>query len=231
MKWSFPHFQYNRMLCMHGAVPAHCTFGFWTGELPQLEIQKMLTLVTQAVAAALADDPFYVTVCVAGGVQQLLPRYIELALAEGEQAGRVDLADDQGNGAAIWSVPGDAARKAAAYAERERALAMLLGEQGFANFQAIVANMEANLAKHDLGSAWYLSIAGIKPGAQGGGIGTRLLSHGLAAADQAGAVSFLETFNERSLPFYRRQGYEVAGKYFEPVTGADYWLMTRAPRA
>lgn len=184
-----------------------------------------------AVAEALAEDPFYVTVCVAGGVQQLLPRYVELALIEGEQAGRVDLAEADDSGAAIWSIPGDAERKAAAYAARERELAALLGGQGFANFQAIVANMEANLAPHGLESAWYLSIAGIRPDAQGGGMGTRLLSHGLNAADQAGAVSFLETFNERSLPFYRRQGYEVAAQYFEPVTGADYWLMTRPPRA
>ncbi|WP_157201639.1 N-acetyltransferase [Massilia sp. Root418] len=175
-----------------------------------------------AVAEALADDPFYVTVCVAGGVKQLLPRYVELALIEGEQAGRVDLADEEGSGAAIWSVPGDAARKADAYAARERELAVLLGEQGYANFQAIVANMEANLAPHGLSSAWYLSIAGIRPDAQSGGLGSRLLSHGLAAADRAGAVSFLETFNGRSLPFYRGQGYEVAAKYHEPVTGADY---------
>lgn len=184
-----------------------------------------------SVAEALAEDPFYVAVCVAGGVQQLLPRYVELALIEGEQAGRVDLADAEGSGAAIWSVPGDATRKATAYAARERALEALLGKRGFANFQTIVANMEANLATHGLDSAWYLSIAGVRPAAQGGGIGSRLLSHGLAAADRAGAVSFLETFNERSLPFYRRQGYEVGAKYFEPVTGADYWLMTRAPRA
>lgn len=184
-----------------------------------------------AVADALAEDPFYVTVCVAGGVRQLLPRYVELALIEGEQAGRVDLAETGNCGAAIWSVPGNAQRKAAAYAARERELAVLLGEQGFANFQAIVANMEARLAPHGLESAWYLSIAGVRPDAQGGGMGTRLLSHGLHAADRAGASSFLETFNERSLPFYRRQGYEVAAKYFEPVTGADYWLMTRQPRA
>lgn len=187
--------------------------------------------VGAAVAEALADDPFYVTVCVAGGVQQLLPRYVELALIEAEQAGRIDLIEEDFNGAAIWSMPGDAQRKAAAYAARERELAVLLGAQGFANFQAIVANMEANLASHGLESAWYLSIAGIRPNAQGGGIGTRLLSHGLKAADQAGALSFLETFNQRSLPFYRRQGYEVAAQYCEPVTGADYWLMTRPPHA
>ncbi|KQV84675.1 hypothetical protein ASD15_05705 [Massilia sp. Root351] len=194
----------------------------------------MLTDIERAmygagVAEALADDPFYVSVCVAGGVRQLLARYVELALIEGEQAGRVDLAGAEGSGAAIWSVPGDAARKADAYAARERELAVLLGAQGYANFQAIVTNMEANLAPHGLSSAWYLSIAGVRPDAQSGGLGTRLLSHGLAAADRAGAVSFLETFNERSLPFYRRQGYQVAAKFFEPVTGADYWLMTRPP--
>lgn len=33
MKWSFPHFQYNGMLCSMASVKAHCAFGFWKGEL------------------------------------------------------------------------------------------------------------------------------------------------------------------------------------------------------
>ena len=33
MKWSFPHFQYNGMLCSMASFKAHCTFGFWKGEL------------------------------------------------------------------------------------------------------------------------------------------------------------------------------------------------------
>ena len=56
-----------------------------------------------------------------------------------------------------------------------------------------------------------------------------MLAPGLAAVDQAGAVCFLETYNERSLPFYGRLGFEVAGRHTEAITGADYWLMLRQP--
>lgn len=33
MKWSFPHFMYNGMLCGMASFKAHCTFGFWKGKL------------------------------------------------------------------------------------------------------------------------------------------------------------------------------------------------------
>jgi len=32
MKWSFPHFMYNGMLCSMAAFKAHCTFGFWLSD-------------------------------------------------------------------------------------------------------------------------------------------------------------------------------------------------------
>ncbi|MGK5057565.1 GNAT family N-acetyltransferase [Janthinobacterium sp. LB2P49] len=119
----------------------------------------------------------------------------------------------------------------AAYAQREDALRALLGEQGFSHFTAIVDNMEHVLAQHDLQDAWYLSIAGFHPDAQGQGLGASVLAPGLAAVDAAGAACFLETYNERSLPFYSRLGFLVAGHYAEAVTGCDYWLMARQPNA
>lgn len=33
MKWSFPHFLHQGMLCSMAAFKAHCTFGFWKGKL------------------------------------------------------------------------------------------------------------------------------------------------------------------------------------------------------
>jgi len=185
-------------------------------------------------AAALIADPFYRSVTVACGDDEaarldMLAAYFELALVEGFQAGRVDLADSAGNGAAIWTTDTPLPLRQAAYAQRETALRELLGPQGAANFAAIVANMEHALAPHGLQDAWYLSIAGIHPDAQGRGLGASILAPGLAAVDAAGAVCFLETYNERSLPFYGRLGFEVAGRYTEAVTGADYWLMLRQP--
>jgi ribosomal protein S18 acetylase RimI-like enzyme len=190
----------------------------------------------RSLAAALICDPFYRAVTVACGDDEaarleMLDAYFALALTEGWQAGRVDLADDVGNGAAIWTTDTTAARRQAAYAQREAALRALLGERGFAHFSAIVENMEHALAPHDLQDAWYLSIAGIDPAAQGRGLGACVLAPGLAAVDAAGAACFLETYNERSLPFYGRLGFVVAGRYAEAVTGCDYWLMVRQPTA
>ena len=190
----------------------------------------------RSLAAALIGDPFYRAVTVVCGDDEtarlaMLEAYFALALAEGWQAGRVDLADAAGNGAAIWTTDTPAARRQAAYAQREAALRVLLGEQGFAHFTAIVANMEHALASHDLSAAWYLSIAGIAPDAQGRGLGASVLAPGLAAVDAAGAACFLETYNERSLPFYARLGFVSVGRYAEAVTGCDYWLMLRQPTA
>ena len=190
----------------------------------------------RSLAAALIGDPFYRAVTVACGEDEaarlaMLEAYFALALAEGEQAGRVDLADAVGNGAAIWTTDTPAAERQAAYAQREDALRVLLGEQGFAHFSAIVENMEHALAPHGLQDAWYLSIAGIHPDAQGRGLGASVLAPGLAAVDAAGALCFLETYNERSLPFYARLGFVVAGRYAQALTGCDYWLMVRPPRA
>jgi GNAT superfamily N-acetyltransferase len=190
----------------------------------------------RSLAAALIGDPFYRTVTVACGEDEaarlaMLEAYFALALAEGEQAGRVDLADDAGNGAAIWTTDTPTALRQAAYAQREAALRMLLGEQSYTHFTAIVENMEHALAPHGLQDAWYLSIAGIDPAAQGRGLGAAVLAPGLAAVDAARALCFLETYNERSLPFYARLGFVVAGRYAEAVTGCDYWLMVRKPHA
>lgn len=187
-----------------------------------------------SLAAALTDDPFYRSVTVACGDDEaarlaMLTTYFALALVEGFQAGRVDMADGFGHGAAIWTTDAPLPLRQAAYAQREVGLHELLGPQGSANFTAIVANMEHALAQHALQDAWYLSIAGIAPAAQGGGLGASVLAPGLAAVDRAGAVCFLETYNERSLPFYGRLGFIVAGRYAEAVTGADYWLMLRQP--
>lgn len=33
MKWSFPHFMYEGMLCSMASFKAHCAFGFWKGTL------------------------------------------------------------------------------------------------------------------------------------------------------------------------------------------------------
>ncbi len=196
---------------------------------------EVLQRTSYSLAQALADDPFYRTISDHVGAdpaqrEHALAQYFLQALQEGYQAGRVDLIDECGDGAAIWTLPDNPQASAAAYAARKQAMPAALGPLGFAAFESIVANMEAHLASQDLAAAWYLSIAGIKPDEQGKGLGAGLLAAGLAAADKHHAASYLETFNARSVPFYQRHGFEIAAAFQEPTTRSEYWLMIRAAR-
>jgi ribosomal protein S18 acetylase RimI-like enzyme len=55
----------------------------------------------------------------------------------------------------------------------------------------------------------YLQAMGVSPGHQGRGIGTALLGDGLAKADAAHEVVYLETALERNVRLYGRQGFTV----------------------
>ena len=77
--------------------------------------------------------------------------------------------------------------------------------------------------------AWYLSIVGITPKAQGKGLGRKLLEPTLTEADEAKAVCYLETFSMRNVTFYTRLGFDVIGMPHEPTTGAHYAIMVRRP--
>lgn len=194
----------------------------------------LLSLACRNLAQAFADDPFYRAILPGCGDaparSRLLEPYFALALDEARQSGRIDLSDEQASGCAIWSGGADAALTAAARARRRAALPALLGERGYANYLAIIAGMDANMAPHHVDGAWYLSIAAIHPATQGRGHGSRLLACGLAAVDRAAVACYLETYTERNLAFYARLGFGVAGRYHEPVSGADYWLMSRPAR-
>jgi ribosomal protein S18 acetylase RimI-like enzyme len=91
----------------------------------------------------------------------------------------------------------------------------------------------SGLAKlHPAQPHWYLEAVGVEPGAQGMGIGTRLLEPVLARADEEGQPCYLETMTERNVAWYRRLGFEVrsAGVTFTRG-GPPNWTMFRRPGA
>ena len=186
---------------------------------------------THALAAALADDPFYRAVTVAAGAdearrQQCLAAYFRLAWNEAQAVGEVQA--HGADGAALWTWPATATT-AAHGAVRAAALQTLLGEAGFAAYEAICSAMAAQLPAA-LADAWYLSILGVHPRARGQGVAQRLLAPTLARADAAGASCYLETFNPLSLPFYARLGFTERSDHVEPVTARRYSLLVRPAR-
>jgi GNAT superfamily N-acetyltransferase len=188
----------------------------------------------QALAAALVDDPFYATLVMhlpVGSAQRLatLGRYFAYAVEEAPARGRLTLADPPADGAAVWLLPEEDATRRARERAKHQALHTILGPEGFARYAAMVAAMEQCTAPVVPAGSWYLSILGVFPEQQGRGIGAALLRPTIAEADACQAPCYLETFGERTLPFYRRAGFVPVAAPQEPLTGARYWVLCRRP--
>lgn len=186
----------------------------------------------EQVALALRDDPFYrsLVVHLSGDDARhaALVDYLHYSLEEGLQLGRAVVGKA---GAAIWSLPQDAATEREAKARKTHYLRQRLGEPGLAAYLEMVAAMDEQLPDFPDDEVWYLSILGVDPEQQGGGHGKSLLRPTLDEADARGAGSYLETFGPASEPFYRALGYQRIKVGREPVTDSDYAIYYRPPNA
>lgn len=163
-------------------------------------------LVGKSLSRAFRDDPFYQAITVDFTDEEeraaILARYFELAIDEAVRIGEVVCAGM--DGAAIWVTnEADQVVASASSRTRSRAVERLLGTSGFGNYVRISASMADNMPAR-LHDAWYLSILGVHPGAQGKGIASELLRSTLSRADDLGVSCFLETYNPSSLAFYER---------------------------
>ncbi len=79
------------------------------------------------------------------------------------------------------------------------------------------------------GRHWYLCELGVEPALQGQGVGSALLQPVVASADRQALCCYLETNNEKNLPFYERNGFAVAGHGQASPDDAHTWAMLRKP--
>jgi GNAT superfamily N-acetyltransferase len=187
---------------------------------------------TPALVAALVDDPFYralVADFVADheAVARVLGSYFEYSLSEAERTGRCIVADNPRLGATAWLLPRSTEVEANESASKASFLAAALGPRGHSNYWRIIEFMSARASLSVPAEAWYLSIIGIDPAAQGQGLGAQLLKPTLTEADSAAAVCYLETFSPRNVKFYERLRFRSVASYLEPCTGAPYVIMRR----
>lgn len=188
-----------------------------------------------ALVAALRRDPFYLAITEDFSRDQerreeALRLYFDYSMREGARSGRRVLADPPALGAAIWSLPVAREVRDAEAAAKTAYLRDMLGPEGNENYHRILGFMTARAEAAVPEAAWYLSILGVAPEAQGKGIGARLLAPTLAEADAEGVVCWLESFSARNLRFYERAGFERAASHAEPVTASEYVILRRAPR-
>jgi len=188
-----------------------------------------------ALVDSLCFDPFYLTITAAFGDdeerrRQALARYFDYSMREGARLGRLVVWPQQSIGAAVWLLPAEAVVYAAEAKAKAEFLTAALGTAGADAYRRIIEFMRPRAAAVVGASAWYLSIVGVTPSAQGQGLGKRLLEPTLAEADAAGADCYLETFDPRNPAFYQRLGFSAVASHSEPVTRASYTIMIRSSR-
>ncbi len=192
------------------------------------------SVVISALVESLRHDPFYLAIPEGYGADETqrseaLSRYFDYSMSEGARVGRCVQSVDDAPAAAVWLLPLSPERAAAEASAKAAFLKRALEPKGAENYHRIVGFMASRSRSIVSSAAWYLSIVGVAPEAQGRGVGGRLIRATLAEADQVGAPSFLETFSQRNVTLYERLGYSVVASYEEPVTQSQYWLMQRAP--
>ena len=168
----------------------------------------------RALVDSLRFDPFYVAISQdfgddEGRRRDALARYFDYSMNEGDRRGRLVVWPDPSIGAAVWLLP---AAPSVANAESDAKAAFLtevIGAQGAENYHRIIDFMRPRASGVIDKLAWYLSIVGVAPSAQGQGIGARLIEPTLAEADKAGASCYLETFDSRNPRFYQRLGFSA----------------------
>lgn len=185
-----------------------------------------------ALVCALFDDPFYQSITIDYAADPArrrlaLGHYLAYSMDEAARTGVCLVAHGPAPGAAIWSMPAGAGVQQAASVAKSRYLATVLGPRGHRNYHQIVGFMAPVAERLVPPEAWYLSIMGIAPSAQGRGAGANLLAPTLAQARDARVACFLETFTPRNLPFYGRLGFRALVTSHEPTTGSAYVVMLR----
>jgi GNAT superfamily N-acetyltransferase len=188
-----------------------------------------------ALVDSLRFDPFYVAISENFGENEVrrreaMARYFDYSMSEGERRGRLVVWPDPSIGAAVWRLPAAPSVSDAESEAKARFLTEVIGAHGAENYHRIIDFMRPRASAVMDESAWYLSIVGVAPSAQGRGIGTRLIEPTLAQADEAGANCYLETFDSRNLRFYQRLGFSAVGSHLEPVTMSAYTIMSRGPK-
>jgi GNAT superfamily N-acetyltransferase len=188
----------------------------------------------KALVDSLWFDPFYVAISQNFDDEvrrrEALARYFDYCMSEGDRRGRLVVWPDPSIGAAVWLLPAPSSVSDAESDAKAAFLSEVIGAHGAENYHRIIDFMRPRASAMINESAWYLSIVGVAPSAQGHGIGARLIEPTLAEADEAGVNCYLETFDSRNPRFYQRLGFSALGSHVEPVTASAYTIMNRSPK-
>jgi GNAT superfamily N-acetyltransferase len=184
-----------------------------------------IAAVAATVAAGFFDDP--VTQWLLPDEhrrRQLVQPMFELYVAPYVRLGETYLTAD-GNGAAVWLLPGVELLTDQEEESFVQALEELVGPD--AERHALLA--ETFERYHPTQPLYYCQFLATVPAMQSRGIGSAFLRDMLARADREGMPAYHEATSPRNRALYERHGYVTQGEFTLP-DGPPLWPMWRDPR-
>lgn len=186
--------------------------------------------------ALITEDPFYITLKQRADQSadpenpgEAMLRYMDYAMTEAREHGVLVLTEDRQSGAGIWSTPGTPEKEKQLSARKKDFIQTHLGQESLAAYTRIVEFMDQQSRDVVAKDAWYLSILGVSPKAQGKGMGRELMDPVLKKTDAVNRSVFIESFTPKNFGFYEHLGFKQVKLVSEPVTGSDYAIMVREP--
>lgn len=128
----------------------------------------------------------------------------------------------EAEGVAVWVPPGEAGEVLDAHEGRDRYGGLV--PDGGARYEAMWAWLEGKVPEEPL---WYLDAIAVDPPRQRTGVGSALVRHGLALAEDDGVGAFLETSQPTNVGYYERFGFRVTDEGDAPGGGPHVWFMRR----
>ena len=185
--------------------------------------------VASDLSAAFSTDPIFNWFLRADALHdaarlKLFNLLVAVALADGEV-----FRPATGGAAAVW-LPSESLGPTP-FLQSLRTLPHILQATGLSRLSRM-SSMRAVMEKHHPTSPphAYLWFLGVTPQAQGLGVGSRLLAHGLARVDEKGLPAYLESSSPANLSLYRRHGFEVMEVLRPQPDAPQMWAMWREAR-
>lgn len=131
-------------------------------------------------------------------------------------------------GGALWIRPGGDLTLGRAAMTEVQSLPIRIDRRSISRWNNLIGHLES--ARRNLGNElhWYLMAIATDPSK----ISVRrdLMNPVLAEADWDHRHCYAETFDEKELSFYQKQGFQIIGAGQIPEGGPNFWTMIRPPR-
>lgn len=131
----------------------------------------------------------------------------------------------EGSGVAAWLPPTLVDRAEAIWGGTKDELRAIFPDEGV-RYSAQWSWMAEHVPDEPV---WFLEIIGVDPAAQGTGVGSALIQHGVDRSQAAGEPAFLETSIMRNVAYYERFGFRLVDEGDVPHNGPHVWFMRRDP--